>query len=310
VPRLAVTGANGFVGRHVVGLARAQGFDVVGVVRSEEGAGQVAAAGGRAVQSPGLDETALAPAFAGALAVVHLAQIGHERPGETFESINVEGTRAVASAAVQAGVPRIVFLSGLGVAHYGLRPRTTNAYFLSKLQAEVAVYRSGLEAAVFRPSYLVGPADGLVRSLLADMAKGEVERPGDGAYRMQPLAVADAAAAILAAAGLPWEAKRHRVWDFVGPAPVSYRELLAVLTRVAAAQGRPTGYHIREVSIEEADAQAAAGGYRGMPPDELDCLLCDEVSDPGPLEALLGRPLLPLEEALEVAVRGTPPGGA
>ena len=40
-----------------------------------------------------------------------------------------------------------------------------------------------------------------------------------------------------------------------------------------------------------------------MLPDELDCLLCDEVSDPAPLEALLGRRLLPLDEALAAAVR-------
>jgi hypothetical protein len=37
--------------------------------------------------------------------------------------------------------------------------------------------------------------------------------------------------------------------------------------------------------------------------DELDCLLCDEVADHTPLEALLGRFLTPLEEALAAAVR-------
>src|SRR6185295_3212824 len=150
--------------------------------------------------------------------------------------------------------------------------------------------------------------DGLVRSLLADMAAGEVERPGDGNYRMQPLAVADAAAAILAAAGLAWGAPRHRVWDFVGPQPVTYREFLAVLTRAAAAQGRPTAFRLHEVPVEEADRQAAAGGYRGMLPDELDCLLCDEVADPRPLEELLGRELTPLADAVAAAVRGTPSG--
>jgi len=57
------------------------------------------------------------------------------------------------------------------------------------------------------------------------------------------------------------------------------------------------------VSVAEADRQAAAGGYRGMMPDELDCLLCDEVADARPLEALLGRFLTPLDEALLPAVR-------
>jgi hypothetical protein len=46
-----------------------------------------------------------------------------------------------------------------------------------------------------------------------------------------------------------------------------------------------------------------------MPPEELDCLLCDEIGDARPLESLLGRFLTPLGEALSAAVRGTPPRG-
>ena len=43
-----------------------------------------------------------------------------------------------------------------------------------------------------------------------------------------------------------------------------------------------------------------------MGPDELDCLLCDEVADHAPLEALLARRLTPLDEALAAAVRAAP----
>jgi hypothetical protein len=42
-----------------------------------------------------------------------------------------------------------------------------------------------------------------------------------------------------------------------------------------------------------------------MLPDELDCLLCDEVADPAPLATLLGRPLTPLDEALAEAARAS-----
>jgi nucleoside-diphosphate-sugar epimerase len=306
--RIAITGASGFVGQHLVREATARGIDAVGVVRSELGARFVTAAGGRAAIVPELDPAPLVRAAAGAAALVHLAQIGSERGGATYESVNVTGTCKAVLAAAAVEVPRVVFLSGLGVGHYGMVPRCTNRYFLSKLASEVELYRSGRETVVFRPSYITGPGDGLVRGLLRDMAAGEVERPGDGSYRMQPVAVRDAAAAILAAieepaAGAGFARPRHRVLDLVGPDTVSYQQLLERVGRLARAEGKAGEHRIREVPIEEADRRAREGGFHGHLPDDLDCLLCAEVSDPRPLVALLGRPLTPLDEALAAAVR-------
>lgn len=302
--RLAITGANGFIGRHLAAAACADGWDVAGVVRSDRATAVVEAAGARAVVVPALEAEPLARAFDGVAAVAHLAQIGAEREGETYARVNVEGTRRVASAAAAAGVPRIAFFSGLGVAHYGMAPRTTNPYFLSKLDAEMALFRGGLEVDVFRPSYVVGPGDGLVRSLLAQMAAGLVERPGDGRYRMQPVAVADAAAALLAAASgsTAGGGLRHRVCDLVGPEPVAFDDFVARLAARAAAAGRPAPFRTASVPVDEADRQARAGGYRGMHSDELDCLLCDEVADAAPLARLLGRPLIGLDAALDAAI--------
>jgi NADH dehydrogenase len=234
--------------------------------------------------------------------VVHLALIGAERGGQTYEAVNVGLTGRVLEDARHAGVPRVVYFSGLGVARYGIAPRCSNEYFLSKLAAETILFRSGIEGVVFRPSFVVGPGDAFVPSVLRAMESGAVERPGDGSYRMQPIGVEDAAASVLAAIERPAGAF-PTVFDLVGPEPVSYDRLLERLAGVARALGRPAKLRVREVPVEEADRQARAGGYMGMLPDELDCLLCDEVSDPAPLEALLGRKLAPLDEALAVAVR-------
>jgi nucleoside-diphosphate-sugar epimerase len=303
--RLAVTGANGFVGRHLTRHASALGWDVVGVVRSEGAVRTVSEAGGRAVVLGGRDPLAFTRALEGCRAVVHLAQIGSERGDATYDAVNVAGTERVIEAARAAGVERLVYFSGLGVARYGLAPRCTNPYFLSKLAAEVALFRSGRDAVVFRPSYIVGPGDAFVPTLLKAMATGEVERPGDGSYRLQPIAVADAAALVLAAIEPPGRAG-PRVFDLVGPEPLAYARFLDRLAAVARAQGRPADYRVREVPIEEADRQARKGGYQGMHEDALDCLLCDEVSDPAPLEALGGRGLTPLDEALAAAARAAP----
>jgi NADH dehydrogenase len=300
--RLAITGANGFVGRHVLRRAVASGYEVAGVVRSEPAALVVREAGGYPVQLMGRDPEALVRALDGCTAVVHLAQIGAERGGQTYEAVNIGLTERVLEDARHAGVPRVVYFSGLGVARYGMVPRCSNPYFLSKLAAETIVFRSGLEAVVFRPSFVVGPGDAFVATVLRAMEGGEVERPGDGSYRMQPVAVADAAAAVLTAAEREADSF-PTVFDLVGPEAVSYAALLERLAGVARALGRRAELRVREIPIEEAERRARGGGYHGMLADELDCLLCGEVADPAPLAALLGRPLAPLDEALAAAVR-------
>jgi nucleoside-diphosphate-sugar epimerase len=284
--------------RHCAG----SGATVWGVVRSADGARVVSDAGGQPVELRRPDVDSLARAFAGAGAVVHLAQIGAERGEATYEEVNVGLTEVVVEACRRAGVTRIVFFSGLGVARYGMSRRCTNPYFLSKLAAEVALFGSDREAVVFRPSYIVGPGDAFVKTVLDAMRSGELERPGDGTYRLQPIAVGDAAALVLAAASRPPGVFPH-AFDLVGPEPVSYSQLLERLAGVARAQGRELRFRIREVPLDEVDRQARDGGFQGMLPDELDCLLCDEVSDPAPLVDLLGRPLTSLDAALAAALR-------
>jgi nucleoside-diphosphate-sugar epimerase len=301
--RLAITGANGFIGLHLVRQAVTAGWEVEGVVRSDSGARAVQEAGGHPVELMGRDPEALVRALDGCRAVVHLAQIGVERSGHSYEAVNVSFTERVLEDARHAGVPRVVYFSGLGVARYGMSPRCSNRYFLSKLAAEAILHRSGLEGTIFRPSYVVGPGDALVPALLRTMEEGEVAQPGDGSYRMQPIAVADATALVLAAVGRPSGAF-PTVFDLVGPESVCYAELLRRLEKAALQVGRRVRLRVRSTPIEEADRQARQGGYEGMLPDELDCLLCDEIGDAAPLVTLLGRPLTPLDEALATAVRG------
>ncbi len=301
---LVVTGANGFVGRHLLPFAAARGFDAWGTVRTAAGARRVQEAGGRAKVVPDLGAPALVDAFRDAEVVVHLAHIGSER-GATFEEVNVAGTRAVAAAARAANVRRLVLFSGLGVARYGLARHTTNRYFLSKLGAEREAYQSGLEVVALRPSYIVGPGDEVLPPLLAAIQAGEVEQAGDGSYRLQPVALADAVEVALAAA---WRTDLfagkapHRVLDLVGPEPIRFDDFVRRLAAVLASLGRGRPFRQRVVPLAEAEARATAGGFLGMGPESLDCLLCDEVSDAAPVAAVLGRPLHPLEDALRDAL--------
>ena len=304
--RIAVTGASGFVGGHLLRAAAAAGTRVLAVARSEASARRVRALGADSVVAQ-LRAEELAPLLVGVDAVVHLAHVGSERRGQTYQAVNVEGTHQVAVAAVSAGVRRMVMFSGLGVARYGMAPRVTDPYFRSKLEAERALFAAGVEAVAFRPSYILGAGDGFVPFLLEQARTGVVELPGDGSYRMQPVAVADAAEALLAAAGSasdPFfpDRPRHRIFDLVGPEPLAVADFVTCVAAVAREFGTPLRFELRSVPVEEADAAARKGGWHGMPADELDCLLCDEVADAAPLQALLGRPLTTMDEALRSAV--------
>ena len=231
--------------------------------------------------------------------MVHLAGVSAERGGATYEAVNIGGVRRLIDAARRAGLVRIVFLSGLGVARYGQARRSTNPYFLAKLVAEVELFRSGLEVVVFRPSYVVGPDDELIPALLAEMERGEVEVVGEGRYRLQPVALDDACGAVLQAAARV--VTSHTVIDLVGPEALGYRSFVERVGRLAGV----APWRLTSVPLSEAERQAAAGGYRGLWPDELDVLLCDEVADAAPLAAFLGGPLTPLDETIRRALAGS-----
>ena len=74
---------------------------------------------------------------------------------------------AVLGFALAAGVGRLVFLSGLGVAHYGQARRCTNPYFLSKLAAELELHRSGLMAGIHAHRVSMGHVQTLAARLSA-----------------------------------------------------------------------------------------------------------------------------------------------
>lgn len=298
--KVAIIGANGFVGRHLVELLARRGRPAVGVVRSDEGARVVRERGGMPLRVQDLERSSigsLVAALEGCAGLVYTASVSATKGAA--DRTDPSGLLNVLTACREAGVPKFVFLSGLGIARYGINPHCTNPYFLAKMAGEVALFRSDLTVTVFRPSYIFGAGDEFLSPLIRRMA-GEpfVEIPGSGDYRLQPISVADAARAILGAidgkAGAP-----PRVIDLVGPEVLSYR---ALILRIASLMGRRV--QIRERAVEEAAAQAGATGYFGLRPNDLACLLCDEVSEPGPVASLVGGALETLDRMVEAPIAG------
>jgi uncharacterized protein YbjT (DUF2867 family) len=223
---IAVVGATGFVGSHLVPHLVASGHRVIAISRDGRRLPEWTAD----VEARAADITTgdLEAALAGADAVVHLAAIPRETGGRRFDDVNVRGTQRVVAAAESIGVRRFVHLSVLGVAD---DPKL--AYLYSKWRGEEAVRASHLEWVVLRPSLMFGSGDGffnLVKTTLRWWSPGVVAIPGTGDARFQPLSVDDLAVAI--EKSLTDADRARSIYELGGPAYLSYREIVDEVMRV------------------------------------------------------------------------------
>src|SRR5918999_18670 len=224
--RIAVVGATGFVGSHLVPYLTSQRHAVSAISRSgrrlDGWTDAVEPAAANVETGAGLDD-----ALRDADAVVHLVAIPRELGGRRFADVNVRGTERGVGTAGAAGVRRFVHMSVLGVVD---DPRL--AYLHSKFQGEQLVRESGLDWVVLRPSLLFGPGDGffnLIKTTLTWWSPGVVAIPGDGRTRFQPLSVDDIAIAIERSA--TEEARAGSVYELGGPAYMTYTEIVEAVMR-------------------------------------------------------------------------------
>lgn len=154
---LAVTGANGFIGSHVVTAAREHARDVVRPISRLRRAG---------VTSADIRERdAITRALDGASMLIHAASYIGNDP-EQCETVNVGGTANVLAAARTVGIDRIVYVSTAAV--YGRGPfrrlaegeapiAPASTLSVSRATAERLVLDAG--GAVVRPHLVMGPGD-------------------------------------------------------------------------------------------------------------------------------------------------------
>ena len=187
--KVLVTGGGGFIGRALIPCLLKAGHDVIA---SSRDAGTVLpGATLRQVGELGPD-TDWRAALDGIDAVVHLAARVHvmnERAGGAVAEnmrINAEGTAALASQAVQAGVKHFIFLSTIKVHGEATTaepfraddtPHPLDPYAIAKLKAEQALLEIAAEGAmrvdIIRPPLVYGPGvRGNFLSLLKLCTKG------------------------------------------------------------------------------------------------------------------------------------------
>lgn len=210
-----VTGAGGFLGRHIVAQLLARGDEVRGVARGEYPA--LAEQGVEMLRVDLRDRDATIAACEGVEIVYHTAAVpGIWGSWQHYHSINTVGTEHVLAGCRAHGIERLVFTSSPSVTFDGEDQEGVDGsapypdrwlchYPHTKALAEQQVLAAngtdGLWTCALRPHLIWGPGDPhLIPRLIARRRSGRLRRVGDGTNLVDMVYVDNAAAGHLKAA--------------------------------------------------------------------------------------------------------------
>ena len=273
--RVAVTGANGFVGKNVRKFLYKNKVNVLGISRKNF----IKYSTETKIQSENLLEQRLQKKLKNYDALVHLIGIGIESSRFTFEQINVNLTKNTIKLCKKSGIKKIIYISGLGVSK-----NSTSSYFASKYKAEREIINSGLDYTIFRASYIIGKTDHLTKSLSKQMKQGTIVVPGSGKYRLQPIFVEDVAKIILES--ILKKKFSNKILDLVGPKKISFEDFVKLFSK-------NTKVKFKKINLKNAYDE---GTYSS---ESLDLLIGDYTSDMTQLQKLSSFKLTPVEKFLE-----------
>jgi NADH dehydrogenase len=160
----------------------------------------------------------------GVKTVYHLAGVERRGAYADLMAVDIQGTRAVAESAADAGVDRLFFVSHLG-------SDRASAYPVLKAKAisEEFVRRSGLDYTIYRTAIIYGPRDGFTTGLarLLYALPFIFLIPGDGKTLIQPLWVEDLATCLVWS--LYDDTTRNQSYEIGGPEYFTFSQVLQMV---------------------------------------------------------------------------------
>lgn len=225
-----LTGASGFIGRHLAKALQAEQHEVIFALRRPNlapGMGQGAREDTRQ-QTVAADFTRdfepddWLPRLAGVDVVINAVGIIREQGAQTFDAIHSKAPRALFAACAKAGVKRVIQISALGAdgnAH--------SRYHLSKKHADDFLAELPIESVIVQPSLIYGSGGTSARMFNTLASLPLIPLPGTGQQAIQPVHIDDVVDAIVALLDRPITSGARI--PLLGPQAMSLREFLSLL---------------------------------------------------------------------------------
>ena len=292
--RVTVFGGTGFIGRRVARYLHESG---VAVRVASRHPGRLEDGGIEKIAANANDERSAEAAIIGADGVVNAISLYVEHGRDTFHSVHVEAAARIGRVARQAGIKRLVHLSGIGADAASPSP-----YIRSRGEGEAAVQTAFPGAVIIRPAVAFAPDDAFLTTILG-LLRSLPAYPifGDGRTRLQPVYADDVAAAI--AQVLRQSQKPYPLYELAGPRVYSYEELLRTIARIAGL--RPV---LVRMPFALWDALAGLAEMLPQPPltrNQVELMQIDSTAaDNRPGFSALGISLRSLEKELQAILQG------
>ncbi|HYA98868.1 MAG TPA: NAD(P)H-binding protein [Ktedonobacteraceae bacterium] len=227
---ILITGATGYIGRHLVNRLVARGERPRCLVRDINRAKRTLPASKvEFVVGETTSLSSLDAAVHGIDTVIHAAFLtadNKESEGNEYEKTNVQGTANLIKAAKNADVKRMIEISGLGT-----KPDKPGSYMQGRYLSEKMLKDSGLNWTIIQPSVLFGKNAPFVKGL-ADLIRTAPVVPliGNGKIMFQPIWVEDVATVIIKVLEDPEHTSR-RTYTIGGPEYYTFTQIIDMLLK-------------------------------------------------------------------------------
>lgn len=317
-----VTGATGFLGSHIVDRLVERGETVRALVRETSNTSYLESKGIELAAGDVTVPLTIGAAMKGVDTVYHAAAtVTDWAPWREFQSVTVEGTQNVFSAAVSAGAKRVIHVSSDAVyALSALKDVVTEEsplerrfgwldyYRRSKSIAERTARRfmqgGNVEVSIVRPGLLLGERDrAIFPGTVAFLKSGSATYIGSGRNRLPYVYAADVAeACILAATN---DAGAGGIYNVASEEIVTQRDVFGAIAEATGLRPpkRSTPMRLVYTMALAMEAFAIATGRRNRPAMTrygVNILALDYREDVSKAKSELGwEPKVPLKEAIK-----------